>query len=263
MMFVSFPLTLLLALYCAVTIHAWDGGGHRICARIARNIIPPPMLHHLERTVLNASMDEIANELDEFRGRKVGVDMLYYHTLEYDYTPSDSADKLLAYMNESRDYIDRDYALFAIHFICDLHQPLHVLPKSRVSASFDAIPWLDGRNVTLHALWDLLPEFRQVSHVVYADWLIERITPVTFMTTVENSCMSLWLDGRANAYRQADKFNAALKSCHETAANETQARICNMKFVSNTQQLVENSLIYGGLRLAAHMYMTYLRVFVT
>ncbi|AJP09055.1 putative S1/P1 nuclease [Heliothis virescens ascovirus 3f] len=242
------------------TTHAWDGGGHRICARIARNIIPTPLLHHFERNVLNASMDEIANELDEFRGRKVGFDMSYYHTLEYDSEPMDSADGLLAYVNDAQ--IDRDYALFAVHFICDLHQPLHVLPKSRVRASFDTVPWIDGRNVTLHALWDMLPDVRQISHVVYADWLTERITPVTFMTTVERSEMSMWLNGRADAYHRAERFNDILRNCHTKAASSLEARICNMKFVSTTQQLVENSLIYGGLRLVGHVYRTYLNAFI-
>ncbi|CAL44675.1 29.6 kDa S1/P1 nuclease [Spodoptera frugiperda ascovirus 1a] len=235
---------------------SWALTGHRVCANVARRLIPSPILKHVETEVLDhETLDGVSNVADETPRSLAAM-----HYVNYNVTPTRSARKVLEYTENNMTSTYRWDAAFitnVVHLLCDLHQPLHVVPYADVPSTFTETQWVNGQNTTLHTIWDTLPDLRLLSHHIYAEWLVNKLKANTYALLFEQDRPHKWLDSRRYAYDAAKRLNDNLARCHTNAGSKLLINSCNYRFVDSARALVDESLLYGGVRLAAYITSLY------
>lgn len=241
---------LLLLIVTSVTkCNGWAQNGHRVCAAVARAHIAPALLNHIESNLLKATLDEVSNDPDD-----IDVERRHLHWVNYVDTPSDGAQNVSSYLTSDCQIDNRECIVSAVHYICDLHQPLHVIPATYTNQSFARVLWFHGFNYTLHQVWDELPEQLHLSYESHAKWLVRHhISPEMYVTMVKQTTVDKWIDTRVAAYEIARKLNEKLVKCHTENNNERGRYICNLKFVFSARPTVDSSLASGGVRLAGYL----------
>lgn len=138
--------------------------------------------------------------------------------------------------NESLSPAERQVALrFLIHFIGDLHQPLHVGREADQGGNRIKVTWFD-KETNLHSLWDnSLVDFQQYSYSEYAKTL--DILSEEEENVLENSSLEDWF---YDSYVLANKVYAS------TPADGKLSYKYNYIFKED----LDRQLLKGGLRLA-------------
>ncbi|ABF70652.1 hypothetical protein [Trichoplusia ni ascovirus 2c] len=250
----KYLMMIIMVTYC----NAWAQNGHRACASVARALIAAPLLHHIENNILKATLDEISNDSDN-----IDVpDRRHLHWVNYKVKPSDGAQNISSYLSDNCRIDDRECIVSAVHYICDLHQPLHVIPTVYVNESFSEVRWFEGMNFTLHRVWDELLEQFKISHDSYVNWLIKyHISPRMYVTQVKETSVDKWIDARVYAYEAAHKLNSNLIECHSQNDNERGRYICNLQFVFKAKPTMDSSIASGGVHLAGYLKQSFKKEF--
>lgn len=145
-------------------VHAWGVVGHETVATIAQI----HLFESTKRALNHIHLAPIAAWADRIKGipqYRFASELHYTSPLE-DYPPSQchfgdkgwlkSQDLLHAISNYTFRLVDNphdgDALKFLVHFIGDVHQPLHLTSRSRGGNSDFVI--FQGRKMSLHSLWD-------------------------------------------------------------------------------------------------------------
>lgn len=196
----------LTSFFCAVAAWGWGAVGHRATGFIAEANLTPQARAAIQRYVGDANLAEIANWADYLRGNDQ-----YKHASPYHYeSVPDGKTFLQDLSSKNRQQIqtgslvpaifraktvlrdsrasDEEKAIslkFLVHFIGDLHQPLHSgRPEDRGGNSVKVV-WF-GRPSNLHSVWDT--GLIMTGHadlfagqpsnadygLIYARWLLQR-----------------------------------------------------------------------------------------
>jgi hypothetical protein len=140
--------------------------------------------------------------------------------------------------------ISRPEALkFLIHFIGDLHQPLHVGGKSdRGGNDFKVLFLSQERPSNLHSVWDsLLIESQELSFMEYADLLERRNHKGHAVSSVLTFDISAWANEGVAVRDQI--YNL-------TKDGKTQIPQVNYDYILKNRDLLESRLMLAGHRLA-------------
>jgi nuclease S1 len=160
-----------LAMVCMMPLHhagGWFDFGHRMVARIAEQRVRPHTLEAVRDILEGQSLADASVWADNIKQYRHDADALHYVNIPLTATAYDSARdcphgkcviaaiesdrRMLA--NPSAPVLDRADALrFLIHFMGDLHQPLHVADDSDRGGNRRPIV-LDGDSTNLHEAWD-------------------------------------------------------------------------------------------------------------
>jgi len=188
--------TLIVSLLWVSQAWAWGSEGHRIVAEIAEQYLEPGPAHEVRDllSIDNATtLADISNWADEIRGQR--RDTAPWHFVDipisasaYDPTRDCSRGncvvaKIDEFIAELRDRklsgSERLEALeFVVHFIGDVHQPLHASDNNDRGGNEIKVEFR-GHRTNLHAVWDtgiLAPAVRGDERG-YALRLVNSITP--------------------------------------------------------------------------------------
>lgn len=232
-----------MALGISMQAHAWGVVGHHTSAQIAYDILDAqnsPALKEIRYILKGDDFVEASTWADEIRGASGDG---WKNTLWYHFEKMNDADRYLPHLKnqnaqdrahggviqallvgekllraKSSSAVDRNYALkFIIHFIGDLHQPLHTGRVDDNGGNKIDIKWL-GFNMNLHQIWDSQiiayghkaifekgDRVEQIRH--YADYLETKYKKLK-IPDLNKSKYDDWLhesmEPRADAYRYKD-----------------------------------------------------------
>jgi S1/P1 Nuclease len=162
-------IALIVLLCAALPIYAWGPEGHDLVARIAEAQLTPEV-HAKVVAILGpgVSMASVASWADSIRRDRPETGVWHYVDIPIDKPHRDMArdcpkgncvvQKIEDFEAVLRDpnapaTQRREALMFVIHFIGDMHQPLHS-SDDKDKGGNDKHVVFDGRNMNLHSLWD-------------------------------------------------------------------------------------------------------------
>jgi len=161
------PCALVLFLALPSPALAWGKAGHRVVATLAMSLLTPNARSQVADLLgPHVTLAEVATWADEIRSNRPNTGPWHYVNLPRDATAYDATrdcargcvvsaiDQSLRMLQDtSRDRTVREEALrWVVHFVADLHQPLHVVAEDR--GGNDVLVRFLGGQTNLHRLWD-------------------------------------------------------------------------------------------------------------
>jgi nuclease S1 len=146
---------------------AWGKAGHRVVATLAMSLLTPDARTQVADLLgPNVTLAAISTWADEIRSSRPNTGPWHYVNIPRDSTAYDAArdcsrgcvvsaieQSLRLLHDTSKDRAVREEALrWIVHFVADLHQPLHVIGEDR--GGNDVLVRFNGRQTNLHRLWD-------------------------------------------------------------------------------------------------------------
>jgi len=177
-----------------ISVSAYDAVGHRIIADIAYNNLTDKARSQVDKILGKRGIVYEATWADEVRS-----DEKYAYSYQWHYQDLDdnitSADikKLLNNPAAEGEHLffaldsltrrlrvdrkDAEALKFMVHFVGDLHQPLHMGRKDDKGGNKIDFNWF-GRKTNLHAVWDgSLIESQKMSYSEYSQYLQDKFEP--------------------------------------------------------------------------------------
>lgn len=231
---------LVILLSSMISIQAWSWGalGHKTSARIAWSILDRETQNKVTAILNGGSITDAATWADAARPNQEWRHTIWYHfekapdNVTYLQNLERQSDKyrklggLIEALYISEDIfndstatrIDRENAMkFVIHFVADIHQPLHTGRVEDNSGNKIPVKWM-GFDTNLHSVWDsqmiYLAYKDQLSIVgvdqskVYSEILLEKfkeIRPTPDLFTRYDEWMHESMIPRADAYTYKDE----------------------------------------------------------
>ena len=186
----------LLVLFCGITLSlsAYDAYGHRIIADIAYQNLTDKARNQLDKVLGKHGIIYYATWADDVRS-----DSKYAYSYPWHYQDLDdnmtSVDikKLLDHPTAEGEHLffaidsmlvrlkknnsDAEALKFLVHFIGDLHQPLHMGRKDDLGGNKIEVNWF-GKKTKLHAIWDgSLIESQKMSFSEFSQYLQDKYAP--------------------------------------------------------------------------------------
>lgn len=150
------------------SVWAWGANGHRCIAHVAESHLRPSALQEVRQLLDGASMAKVSTWADEIRSDPDWNYVAPWHYVNIDdderYAPavkSPGGDVIEAIRRFSDVLKDRkqpkakraDALRFLIHFVGDIHQPLHVGRRRDLGGNKVEVTWF-GKPSNLHSVWD-------------------------------------------------------------------------------------------------------------
>jgi hypothetical protein len=233
---------------------AWGMLGHRVVGEIASSYLTSKTRTAISK-ILGTESIAIASNWADF----IKSDTTYKYLNTWHYMNPDSGlnySQLQAYLKADTETdvytktnfivkelknknLSKDKKVFylrlLIHFIGDLHQPLHVSAKGSNGGNSIKVSWFNESS-NLHRVWDeQLPESQKLSYTEYAN-VINHTTPKQRLEWQQQP-FSLWM---YESYKISERIHNDIKGSDKLSYNY------NFKFV----QTMNEQLLKGGVRLA-------------
>jgi heat shock protein HspQ len=157
----------LMLLLSARSAFAWGANGHRVVGRVAEHHLSPAAARGVACILGGESLAQAATWPDEIRSDPSWSRATPWHFVSVDdgesYDPAKSPEgdvvqaidrfsKLLR--DPQADRTAKTEALrFLVHFVGDIHQPLHVGRRADRGGNTIRVNWF-GENTNLHSVWD-------------------------------------------------------------------------------------------------------------
>jgi hypothetical protein len=236
----------------ATPVLAWGALGHRIVARLAEAQLAPQARAEVDR-LLHAQgarhLSDVAVWADDVRQtdpalfkRTSGLHFVNFHSSDCLYDPPrDCPDgrcvvaaiaRYAAILGDrSRPDVERAQALdFVVHFVADVHQPLHASSGDDFGGNDYQVRWHD-RGTNLHRVWDsLMLDDAHLSAARYARALASEATPA---------------NGGGTPAQWAEESCRIARDAYPSTRTITQA------YVARERPVAETRLRQAGARLAA------------
>ncbi len=167
-------------------VYSFGKNGHRIVAQIAENHLTPKVLQEIMLITNGRSLAQLSTWPDAIRSDKNWDRAKPWHYISIDdhetienfkrSNRGDVLDALQRFESQLRNPEvkgeKRWQALaFYVHFIADIHQPLHVGRRDDRGGNNIAVKWF-GKPSNLHRVWDTqLIEGQQLSYSEYVDFI--------------------------------------------------------------------------------------------
>ncbi len=239
----QFGLILLLLMTCAQESFAWGWQGHKVIGLIAdRHLTQEAREVILEKFSIN-SLADVASWADKTRKKRKQEGPWHYTNIAGDkYNAqrdcpggacvTEKIHEFSGVLLESSASLrqQKDALKFLVHFVGDVHQPLHLGNKKDRGGSTLRFPY-KGKIVSLHYLWDGGLIDWGGSPLKYADRLHERVSEVEewYPSTVSD-----WADeSRSLALKEAYKVDGLSKV-----------------YIKRSREIINLRLMQAGVRLA-------------
>lgn len=162
--------SLVTLLLCSIMpVYAWGPEGHDLIARIAEAQLTPEVHAKVEAILgSGATMASISSWPDSIRRQRPETGAWHYIDIPIDKRHGDMArdcpkgDCVIQKIGDFEAVLRdpnappvqrREALMFVIHFIGDMHQPLHSSNDNDQGGNAKRVVF-DGRNMNLHSLWD-------------------------------------------------------------------------------------------------------------
>lgn len=266
------------------TALAWGQDGHRITAEIAERNLTPEAVAEVREIIGEETLAEISTWADDIRSDGTWDFAKPWHYISinddeswdnYERVPEEEGDLLLilerleAFLRDpdaetftlsgvagrsssslkptnEKEVTRREVLAFYVHFIGDLHQPLHVGRREDQGGNRIQVEWF-GEEETLHRVWDEdLVESRNLSYTEFATFL-NRLSDEEKETASAGSYLD-WAKEAKEVRAQVYDFGAQRSSYY---LNVVEPPTLSYDYRAKTLPIVRDRLQKGGLRLAA------------
>ena len=167
LLFVSFT-------FASIDLFAWGLKGHDVIACIAEHHLTEKAKENIDKILGGKSMIYYSSWIDNVQNSPYWINgydrtnTWHYFNVDEGFTPQTMPrnpkgdvvsalnmiiDSLGNYQNELSDSVKIDYLRMLIHFVGDMHCPMHVGHLSDKGGHGVRIKWF-GQNTNLHTLWD-------------------------------------------------------------------------------------------------------------
>ena len=243
---------------------AWGPDGHRIVARIALAKLTPHARQEVERILGGEDFVEAANWADQVRRDR--PESYNWHFVDvpygvYQYDPArdcpatDAGDCVLSAIERLRRTLADGLAArgrraealkFLIHFVGDMHQPLHAITNADRGGNDVLVDVGAERPSNLHAVWDsALIARRNLDDQAYARLLLaemeRRPLPPDSVNPLAWALESHWV-AEQHVYRYPEFFGGAPPAAPIKL---------DAAYWERAAPIVDQQLKRGGVRLAA------------
>lgn len=238
---------------------AFGPNGHRIVAQIGENHLTPKAAAEIRKITGGQYLAQLATWPDEIRSDPSWDWVKPWHFLSIDdnesfddFPRSPEGDvwsalerfekQLRARQKKDGDGITLKQALaFYIHFVGDIHQPLHVGRPDDAGGNFIKVQWFDDTNSNLHKVWDEgLINHEGLSFREYAEFLDQ--APAFKMHRWQNSTYLDWAkESKAVRYR-----------VYDFGKQDANAKVPKLSYsyVFHNHPLIGERMLKAGVRLA-------------
>jgi hypothetical protein len=168
----------------AFTSPEWGPTGHRATGKIAENHLTKKALRNIDKLLKGQSLAFVSTYGDEIKSDKRYNDFYTWHyvnmPLDSNYESSEKNPKgdLVTGINKCISVLKDDnssdedkvfYLKLLVHFIGDLHQPMHIGRAEDKGGNTIQVQWF-GRGTNLHRVWDenMIEEWK-MSYLELAD----------------------------------------------------------------------------------------------
>lgn len=242
----KFLLTLFILTVSSVSL-AWGPKGQEITVQISEKFLSPQAKIKINKITKNASLSSFATWADQARNSPEWKQTAGWHYINvddqgnYDHSSEASPDEVLNaisycvknFKSETSDDKKLIWLKFIIHFVGDIHQPMHIGRVEDRGGNSTQVQY--GRQMNLHYLWDTgLLDKRGYSVSQYVSALQSQNRPTDML----------------NVSFDANKViaeNFALRKFIYSFSNGT----INKDYEKQGLQIVDDRLWVGGLRLAS------------
>lgn len=247
---------LILCLFCLPFYSfCWGVLGHRIVGAIAESYLTPRARAEIQKILGNESIALASNWADFIKSDSTYDSLYNWHFINLDsgltrkqvqtyldhdtatdvYTKTQYLIKQLKNKNLRMDK-KRAYLKLLIHFIGDIHQPLHVGRKVDLGGNRVRVQWFSTAT-NLHAIWDeSLVNFQQLSYSEYTHAI--NFTTAKQRFAWQTQPLSEWI---IESYFIAQELYSGIKE-----ANQRLSYDYNFQHI----RTVNERLLKGGVRLA-------------
>lgn len=262
----------------------WGQDGHRITAEIAERNLTPEALAEVREIIGGETLAEISTWADDIRSDGTWDFAKPWHYISinddeswdnYERVPEEEGDLLLilerleGYLRDAdaetftlsgvagrsssslkptneKEVTRREVLAFYVHFLGDLHQPLHVGRREDQGGNRIQVEWF-GEEETLHRVWDEdLVESLNLSYTEFATFL-NRLSDEEKEVASAGSYLD-WAKEAKEVRDQVYDFGAQRSSYY---LNVVEPPTLSYDYRAKTLPIVRDRLQKGGLRLAA------------
>lgn len=243
-------------------VFAWGPEGHMIVAQIAQDQLTPNALKQTQKILNGQNLAEVSNWADAIKSKPEWQHTKPWHFVDipdhhdYETTEHDDdgnivtaiTDMVAVVKDPSTSAQDRQNALmFIIHFVGDIHQPLHVGRPEDQGGNKVKVMFMN-RSMNLHSLWDSgMIGQQRMDYMKYARFLQGQSTfiapydlpEITFSSIIEED-----MGSRKEIYNfKPASGNAPIK------LDET--------YLKRNLETMNERLLTGGKRLAIMLNMIF------
>ncbi|MXX04684.1 MAG: S1/P1 nuclease [Gemmatimonadetes bacterium] len=233
---------------------AWGPNGHRIVGRIAENHLTDAAREGISELIGRASLAQVSTWADEIKS-----DPAWRHASPWHYVnappgqsiekahKSPSGDVIEAILRFERVLRDRgagkkervDALRFLVHFVGDIHQPLHAGYASDRGGNDVRVRWF-GENTNLHTVWDEhLVEYQRLS---FTEW-------VRFFGHAEPGEIEAWR--RSTVWDWARESRSMLPAVYDHGdSRSTSTPYLGYDYIFRHNDGVKKRLLQAGIRLS-------------
>ena len=232
----------------------WGSTGHRVVAEIANNYLTDNTRERIYNILEGETLVNASTYADDIKSDKRYSEYYDWHfinmELDQDYedtVPSEKGDVYIAINRcidvlESNSVSDLDksfYLKLLIHFVGDLHQPLHIGRYEDRGANRVYVKWF-GRNSNLHRVWD--SEMINSHNMSYSELALNLPNP-SFLVLIDE----------AKEFKRSDILdwvNEIHEYTNEIYNNVSINDKLGYEYQYENFETVKDLLLTGGLRLA-------------
>lgn len=233
---------------------AWGPNGHRIVGQIAENHLTDAARKGISELIGRASLAQVSTWADEIKS-----DPAWRHASPWHYVnapPGQTIEK--AHKSPSGDVVEAiqrfervlrncgsgrkervDALRFLVHFVGDIHQPLHAGYASDRGGNDIRVRWF-GESTNLHTVWDEhLVEHQQLS---FTEW-------VRFFGHAEPGEIGAWR--RSNVYDWARESRSMLPAVYDYGSSRSERTpYLGYAYIFKHADGVRLRLLQAGIRLS-------------
>ncbi|MBA2405930.1 MAG: S1/P1 nuclease [Bdellovibrionales bacterium] len=167
-------------------VMAWGPEGHRIVGQIGEDQLSITAKKEIEKLIPGQSLASVSNWADSIKSKPEWVQTKPWHFVDvpddqtYETAPHDPHGDIITAITEmvgvlkspTATLLTKQQALmFIVHFVGDIHQPLHVGRPSDRGGNDIKVIFL-GKNMNLHSLWDSgMISTQDMDYLEYARYL--------------------------------------------------------------------------------------------
>lgn len=232
----------------------WGPDGHRIVAEIALGRLSPAVANETRRLLGGQNITDVASWADAVRRQLPNTGPWHYIDIEItdsSYVPARDckedacviaavAAQMAILSDRSRPDSARATALkYVVHFIGDLHQPLHAGERGDKGGN-DVKVTFQGRLTNLHSLWDsgMLLSFGQTDADIVHQ-LTDEISRRTDIATLSGGSVVSWV---------MESHDIARDVVYRNLPNSLEI---TQQYVDAARPVIYERLLRGGVRLGA------------
>lgn len=249
---------LLVLTVCSIPGFAWGPEGHRLVARMAQDRLTPAAAARVQATLLpGETIASMASWADVVRPMRKETEPWHFVNIEISSSGLDMkrdcppAGCIIRAIEESRErWRDpglspterREALLFLVHFVGDLHEPLHCSDNHDRGGN-DVMVEFEGARMNLHQVWDR--------------GVLNRLPPedqlyATLESAITPADQAEWSKGTVEMWA-GDSFDAARQVVYGALPKTPQGEILhlNESYERLAKPVIERQLEKAAVRLAA------------